>query len=370
MLRPMTSPDPAPTRAQALAALGLGSAAMIVIGLQPLLLGMIVDERIALHAALAEMLAMGTGVAACALLLKPASLRAWAGGASAVCVAAGLGVMVGEPASVIPLRLLAGLAGGVLVWITVGTIARQARPEPWAAAFFLIQSAGQVFAAALAASLGTPGALALGAGLSALGLVFALLCPPALEDLGRPSRAPPPKGWIALAALLLYFAGNSTLWFQMRPLATVQGLGQLSGAVILVTLAAQMLGAMAAIALAERLRRRTLFLIVVVLGLTALILLARSPPAPLFIAAFGLAAFAALLLGASLFGILNAADPSRRAGAISPAAQFLAAAFGPTVGLLGLGPQSGLGAAALLFVGAWVCAFMSLPHAAASRDSV
>jgi DHA1 family inner membrane transport protein len=365
----MTTSDLAPGRAPALAALGLGSAAMIVIGLQPLLLSEIVDHQTALLAAIAEMLALAVGVALCALLLKPANLRAWAGGASAVCVAAGLGLLAHEPASVIPLRILAGLAGGVLIWITVGTIARQARPEPWAAAFFLIQSAGQVFAAAVAVALGPFGALGLAAGLSALGLAFALFCPPSLSELGRPSRAPSPKGWIALTALLLYFAGNSSLWFQMRPLATVQGLGEISGTVVLVTLAAQMVGAMAAIALAERLRRRTLFVIVVATGLAALWLLNSGPPAPLFIAAFGLAAFAALLLGASLFGILGAADPSRRAAAISPTAQFLAAAFGPIAGLLGLGPQPGLGVTALLLVAAWVCAFMSLPHVAASRGS-
>lgn len=359
----MTSPVD-PSRAQALAALGLGSAAMIVIGLQPLLLGEIVDHQTAVLAAIAEMLALAVGVAVCALLLKPTNLRAWAGGASAVCVVAGLGLLAHEPASVIPLRVLAGLAGGVLIWITVGTIARQSRPEPWAAAFFLIQSAGQVFAAALAVALGPFGALALAAALSALGIGLALLCPPTLSNLGRLSLAPSPKGWIALAALLLYFAGNSSLWFQMRPLATIQGLGQLSGAVILVTLAAQMVGAMAAIALAERLRRRTLFVIVVATGLGALWLLNSSPSAPLFIAAFGLAAFAALLLGASLFGILNAADPSRRAAAISPAAQFLAAAFGPIAGLLGLPPQPAIGLTALLFVAAWICAFMSLPHVA------
>lgn len=359
----MTSPVD-PSRAQALAALGLGSAAMIVIGLQPLLLGEIVDHQTALLAAIAEMMALAVAVVLCALLLKPTNLRAWAGGASAVCVAAGLGLMSHEAAAVIPLRILAGLAGGVLIWITVGTIARQARPEPWAAAFFLIQSAGQVFAAAMAVALGPSGALLLAAGLSTLGIGLAFLCPPTLTELGRPSRAPSAKGWIALAALLLYFAGNSSLWFQMRPLSTIQGLGQLSGTIILVTLAAQMVGAMAAIALADRLRRRTLFVIVVATGLTALWLLNSRPPAPAFIAAFGLAAFAALLLGASLFGILNAADPSRRAGAISPAAQFTAAAFGPIAGLGGLGPQDGLGVSALLFVAAWICAFMSLPHVA------
>lgn len=362
-------------RAAALAALAMGALAMIVTGLQPLLLSELADAgrlspTLVHPAAILDMLCLAASVAACALFLTPRDLPRRGAVAALLCVAAGLGALVARDGQVLALRAVGGLAGGVLIWVTVGMIARQARPEPWAAAFFLSQSVGQVLAAGLVASLLSPrfgpaGGVALAAGLSALAGLCALAGPVALPDLDRGpgGRLPGRRGLIALGALLLYFAGNAALWFQMRPLAAARGLEEITGTIVLVTLVAQMLGAMAALALAERLSRRRLFALVVALALTAIGLLATGPPAPLFIAGFGLAAFAALLLGASLFGVLNAADPTRRAGAVSPSAQFCAAALGPLIGAgaaSAAGPSAALAVAAALALASLACAGLSL----------
>jgi hypothetical protein len=368
----MTAMDAAVSdRRPALAALALGSLAMIVTGLQPLLLSALADSG-RLHAglvhpvAIVELLAMALSVALCALLLKPRRLNLWAAGAATGCVLAGLAALVARDGQVFALRGVGGLAGGVLVWITVGMIARQARPEPWAAAFFLIQSAGQVFAAALANALGPMGGVMFAAGLSGLCLLVAPLLAPAMEDLARASkRAPDRRGLLGLAALFLYFAANAALWFRMSDLAAAQGLGAVSGLVVLITLGAQMLGAMAAVSLAGRLSLRRLFAVVVASLLLVCAVIAARPPAPLFVAAFGLLAFAALLLGASLFGVLHGADPSRRAGAVSPAAQFLAAALGPlaamaVTSLIGL--SAVLALSPILALAALACAHLSLPR--------
>lgn len=365
-------------RRPALAALAPGSLAMIVTGLQPLLLSELAGAGRLSHdlihpAAILDLLAMALGVTVCALALRPERLRLWAAGAAAVCALVGLALLVAHDGQILALRGLGGLAGGVLVWITVGMIARQARPEPWAAAFFLIQSAGQVFAAGFANALGLQGGLLFAAALSGLCLIVAPLLTPAMDDLAKAGRRHPDRrGLLALTALFLYFAANSALWFKMRDLAAVQGLEAVSGLVVLTTLGAQMIGAMAAVSLAGKLGLRRLFALVVLCLLIACAALAFRPPAPVFVAAFGLLAFAALLLGASLFGVLNGADPSRRAAAISPTAQFLAAALGPLAGA-GVADLAGLMAilalSPVLALAALACAHLSLPtDAPASRD--
>ena len=365
----MTDPT-APAKRTALAALALGSLAMIVTGLQPLLLSELAEagrlSRDLVHpVAIAELLAMALGVGVCALLLNPQRLSLWAAGGAVVCVAAGLGALVARDYQFFALRSVGGLAGGVLVWITVGMIARKPRPEPWAAAFFLIQSAGQVFAAAFASALGPTGGVVFAACLSGLCLLVAPMLSPAMQDLARAGgRRPDRRGLLGLMALFLYFAANSALWFKMRDLASAQGLEAVSGLVVLTTLGAQMLGAMAAVSLAGKLSLRRLFGLVVLCLILACAVLALRPPAPLFVAAFGLLAFAALLLGASLFGFLHGADPSRRAGAVSPAAQFLAAALGPLAGVA-VADLAGLSAvlalSPLLALTALACAHLSLP---------
>ncbi len=361
-----------------LAALALGSLAMIVTGLQPLLLSELagagrLSPDLVHPAAIVELLAMTVSVALSAVLLKPHRLNRWAAGAAVVCLLVGLGALIARDGQFLALRGLGGLAGGVLVWITVGMIARQPRPEPWAAAFFLIQSAGQVFAAALANALGPHGGVLFAAGLSGLCLLIAPLLSTAMEDLAQAGRrAPDSRGLLGLIALFLYFAANAALWFKMRDLAAAQGLEAVSGLVVLITLGAQMLGAMAAVSLAGRLSLRRLFALVVACLLLACAVLAFQPPAPLFVAAFGLLAFAALLLGASLFGVLHGADPSRRAGAVSPAAQFLAAALGPLAGMAVtslMGLSAVLALSPLLALAALACAHLSLPKGApASPD--
>ncbi|MBX3480464.1 MAG: hypothetical protein KF842_08685 [Caulobacter sp.] len=363
-------------RARAYPALAMGSLAMMVTGLQPLLLGELAEigrlPRALVHpAAIIDMLCMAASVAACALFVRPSALQRWAGAAAVGCVLVGLGALAARDGQFLALRAVGGLFGGVLIWITVGMIARQPRPEPWAATFFLAQSAGQVILAGVVVSLlaprfGPAGGVLLSAALSGLAGLCAVAGPASLPDVQRPAggRRPDRRGMIALAALFLYFTGNAALWFHMRPLAEAEGLGQISGTIVVVTLAAQMVGAMAALALAERISRLALFALVVALATGACLVLAMHPPAPLFILAYAIAAFAALLLGASLFSLLNAADPSRRSAALSPAAQFSAAALGPLAGMALTGvvaPFAALAVSAACVLTSLACAWISLP---------
>ncbi len=374
----------APPRRQAVAVIALGSLAMVVASLQPLLLSELAGAGrlpigLVLPAALAETLAMAATVAICGLLLKPEHLRRAGIAAALVSLLACLAGLWARDMTFLPLRAVGGAAGGVLVWITIGMLARRARAEAWAAGFFLAQSAGQVFASALVAAglaprFGPGGGVILAAALAGLAAVTALAIPRAYPDLRQPlgGRLPVRRGLVTLAALFLYFAGAGAVWNQMGPLAQAQGLTGVSGMVVLVTLGAQMAGAVIAMEGAERIGRRTLFAGVSLLTLASYGLLALKPAAPLFVAAYGVAALCGLVLGASLFSLLNAADPSRRAAAVSASAQLAAAALGPMAGMALaalLGPRGGLlAAAALVVLSLAVQAWRPRPDGSASPD--
>ena len=86
----------------------------------------------------------------------------------------------------------------------------------------------------------------------------------------------------------------------------------------------------------------------------------------------GRARFADFVRHLDRIGVLNAADPSRRAGAVSPSAQFLAAALGPLAAMAVsalAGPSAVLTLSPLLALAALACAHLSLPRGGpASRD--
>lgn len=354
-----------PPRLRAIVAVVLGSTTMVASSLQSLLLGELADAgqfpaSLIQPAGIAAMLAMGLSVAVCGLFLPPRHLRTKAAGAALVLLLTALAGIWVRGEALIPLRVLAGLAGGVTLWITVGLIARLARPEPWAAAFFMIQAAGQVFAAGLFASLILP-SLGAAAGpvvlavLAGIGLAASLALPSALPDLADQAgrRGPSRQGLVGLMALFLYFAGSGAAWFHMRPIAADLGLSSWVGLVGLAVLVAQMLGALLSLALAERIPRRGLMVAVCLATIGAYGLLALGPPSLVFLGAYALAGLAGLVLGASLFSVLQAFDPSRRAGAISATAQLLAAGLGPLAGMTlagPLGPRGALLAAILLIL--------------------
>lgn len=382
----MTAIEPAPpfepTRPQAWAAVLAGSAAMIVTGLQPLLLSeMAYIGRLSpalIHpAAVIDMLAMAGAIALFAFRVPPRDLPRIGLAAGAVAALVCLAGLFASGWLFLPLRAVGGFAGGVLVWITIGMIARREHSEPWAAAFFMVQAVGQVLAAAFAAmvvmqAMGRPAGMTFAAVIAALGGLAALAAPTAYPDLAREptGRRPGPRGWMALAALFFYFAGVATAWFHMRPLAAAQGVPA-TEPVVLAVLVAQMVGVMIALALARRVGPVALFIGVSAVTLASYILLALSPGPMLFLVGFALAAAASLTLGASLFTFLQSADPSRRSGGVSALAQLTAASLGPMLGMLWaerMGPTGALMVAGGLIIAGLGCLASLLARPKAPRQ--
>jgi DHA1 family inner membrane transport protein len=328
---------------QSAAVLVLGVVALLVTGIQPILLGALAQAgRLDVHqigrAAMAELLAMGLGTVALGAWLDGRHLR-WVAVVSAL-VLAGMDllgpVLGGEPA--VLARGVAGLAEGALLWITIGLIVRQAVPERWAAVFFGAQTAVQLAAAtALSAGWVPGGSLVGGFGLLVVAALVAvgagLIIPPAFPALPRNAegqRLPDRQGWIALAATAVYVAGGAAVWIYMGPLASQGGLNpSIAGLAVSASLAGQVFGAVLANLLAGRIGFRLVIPIAAVFSLIAYATLSLSPGALAFAACFAVSGLAGNAIAPYLAPMIIEADPTRRAAVLSGGAQLLGSAFGP-----------------------------------------
>ena len=191
----------------AAAAIGVGVNSLLVIGVLPILLGALADEHRLTAAGIGrtatlELLAMGVSTALAGMFLTPTRLKAIGVAACVVLAMADLASLAGHGLGMMGLRAAAGAAEGVLLWITVGMIARTVTPERWAGVFFTAQTLAQL-GLALALALwvmprfGANGGFAALAVASLMGIVPALLAPSRYAPLAKPpgeSGAPPPRG--------------------------------------------------------------------------------------------------------------------------------------------------------------------------------
>ncbi|MDQ0466600.1 MFS family permease [Caulobacter ginsengisoli] len=328
---------------QSVAVLTLGVVALLVTGIQPILLGALAEAgRLDVHqigrAAMAELLAMGLGTVALGAWLDGRHLR-WVAVTSGLALAgldlAGL-KLAGEMAVIA--RGLAGLAEGALLWVTIGMIVRQATPERWAAIFFAAQTVVQLaVASALTAGWIPGGSLAGGFGVLVAAALLAvgagLFIPHAFPTLPRNAegqRLPDLKGWVALLATLVYVAGGTAVWIYLQPLAAQAGLGEgVVGTAVGASLGGQVFGAVVANLLAGRLGFRIIIPIGGTLALACFAVLATDPGAAIFVACFAVSGFAGMAMTPYLAPMIIEADPTRRAAVLSGGAQLLGAALGP-----------------------------------------
>jgi hypothetical protein len=361
---------------QAGAAIGVGINSLLVIGVMPILLGALADEhRLTAagigQAATVELLAMGVATALAGLLLEPRRLKAIGAAASLALAVADLASLWGAGAGLMGLRAAAGAAEGVLLWITVGMIARTVTPERWAGVFFTAQTLAQLGLAVVLAlwvmpRFGANGAFAALAVASLLGVAPALLAPSRYAPLTKApgeSGAPPLRGWIALIATLVYVSAAGAVSVYLQPLAHQAGLGAgVARTALWTSLAAQVAGGASATFLAGKVRYFTVILIASATYVAVWHIYSLHGPAWLFVAANAAAGYATLFLGPFLVPFTIEADPSRRAAMQSGAAQLLGGAMGPLLASLVVGERTVHGVlwlgAALLLTGLGVVAWL------------
>jgi len=327
----------------AAAALALGVVSLLLAGVLPAVLGALADEHrlsasgIGLTATF-EALSMGLSTAAAGLWLPPKRLRLIGAAASVALAAADFSSMQAHFAGVMVIRSLAGIPEGVLLWITIGMIARTATPERWAGIFFTALTSAQLVTSVLFGQWVLPvfnadggfAGLAI-ASLAGVAIAFALPSSYApLADNAEPSGMPPPRGLFALFATLVYIGAASTVGIYLQPLAQEAGLSvDVARNAISVSLAAQIAGGAAATAVAGHVRYFTVFVLSTAAVLATWAAFLVHPPAWLFLAANALGGFVGILVAAFLVPMTIEADPTRRAAVLSGSTQVLAGALGP-----------------------------------------
>lgn len=330
---------------QAGAAIAVGVISLILAGELGILFGGLAELHrlsaagIGMTAAL-EALSMGVTTGLAGVFIKPRRLR-WLGvGASLALTVADLAVTrVSGDMAILIVRGLAGIPEGLLLWITIGMIARTELPERWSAVFFTALTAAQlgvaaIFSMGFLARFGPDGGFVFVAALCLSGVVISLFVPDRYAPLPHEAEAlggaPPLRGWIALLATLIFVASTGAVGIYLVPLAHQAHLTTLVAQnAISFSLAAQIPGSALATVVAGRVRYFTIFVIGTMVALATWAIYGFTAPAWLFIAATTAQGFVGIFVTPFLVPMTIDADPSRRAAVQSGAAQLLGGAFGP-----------------------------------------
>jgi len=327
---------------QAAAALALGVVSLLMAGVLPALYGALGEEG-RLHAAqfgltaTFEGLVMGLVTAAAGILLPPRHLKWIAAGACVALAACNL-VSVGgaQGTSIMVARTAAGVPEGILLWITIGMIARTRVPERWAGIFFTVLTAGQMIYAfgfewLLPRFHANGGFIALALG-GLAGIAAAVFVAPSFAPLAgdEPNGMPPRRGLFAIFATLIYIAATATTGVYLEPLAVQAGLtADVANRAVSISLAAQIAGGLAATAMAGHVRYFTVFIASSAVMLAGWAVFLLHPPAWAFVTVNAAGGFVGILVSAFLVPMLIEADPSRKAAVLGGSTQVLAGALGP-----------------------------------------
>jgi len=337
-----------PSRANIASALTIGTIALLVIGVQPILLGTMVEARNATLSgvgiiAMCEIVALGLGIVVCDALMSLSHLR-FVGIAAALFVAA-LDVattFVTGDAHLAVVRSAAGLGEGALMWVTTCIIVRSQVPDRIAGIFLVTQALAQAALAAIFAGLVVPragwhGGFVMLAAVSlvpciAIAWLPARLAPLAAQTLDK-------FRWSVTAALplavaVLQLAAIGAIWAYLEPLGKRAGFGAQAAQTLTAGVQLmQVLGGTTA-SLAVRFPGKVRTLVVGALALAAIPFAMHGLPAAatlrftLLCASFG---FVWMFLMPFHVSLAFLADPTGRAAMLIPAMQLLGSALGPLV---------------------------------------
>jgi hypothetical protein len=334
---------PAIPPVQAACIISMGVIALLMAGVMPAIFGALADAGRLTEAniglcATSEGLMMGISAALSGIFLQTERLPL-----KGICAAVAFAVIniVSIPLENLPLvavRALAGIPEGIMIWITVGMIARSEVPERWAGVFFTALVSGQLalaflFAVYVIPHFGAAGGFVTLAIVAAIGAGIASRLPQRYAHL-QPGQSiegvPPPLGCAALAATLVYTAPAAAVAVYMQPLAHQAGLSaDVARTTLWLSLAAQVAGGSIATALAGRIHYMAIFTFSAISLILVWATMEFHPPAWLFIAANMWGGLVTVLYGPFLVPLTIEADPSRRAAMQSASTQVLAGALGP-----------------------------------------
>lgn len=344
-------PQDAPVRMTTrhlVAALAIGTLAVLMIGLQPILLGELVERQVVSLegvglVAMGEIVGLGLGILLGDALLPWSRLRQTALASAVLVMALDLATSRAHgDGPMLAVRAAAGLAEGVLVWGSTGVIVRSADPARLGGVFFVTQTVAQAAVGALLANAVLPRG-GWQAGFAALAVLTALALPLAFVQPARLQPLAPPAvsgfRWTAgtilpLVMVFLQLSAIGAFWAYLEPLGKSAGLdARAAQTLISGVLVMQVLGGLAATLGVRRLP------LLPVLATGSLLLAAfalASQAGNAWSFAFACAAFGLVWLFLFPFqiGLSFRADASGRLAMLVPAAQLLGSAFGPLVASL------------------------------------
>ena len=338
-----------PSRRQTIAALTLGSVALMILGLQPLLLGELVAHgSISLGGvgvvAMGEIIALGVGVIVANTLLSPARLPGITMAAAVLLAVLDLvTTRLNGDVEFLVVRALAGLVAGVLVWVTTSVIVRTAAPDRLAAVYLVSQSLSQAAVAAFLATVivpgaGWPGGFAVLAALSGAVIFLAPALRPGLTTLTSSESSLPPRSAatvVTFGVILAQMGAIGALWAYLDPLGRGIGLtGTQVGTLISAVLVLQVAGGSTAAWVVRRLGAPDVLMGASVVLVSLALGLHGRPAALLFCTLCGLFGFVWLFLMPFQVRLAFAADPAGRVAVLVPALQLLGSAFGPLLSSL------------------------------------
>lgn len=332
-------------RMQVTAAVIIAAISVTAPGLQPMLLGaLLAAGKIGAHAlglaATVEALGVVVSTALIGAILRPRRLRL-------VTMLALLAVMVANvltitlpPSAIIPLRGLAGLGNGLLVGAFLSLAARSRNPTSLYATLFML-NASVVFLLSMTLGafaidrLGPSSGYMILTGIYAALLLAARLVPDehaALPGSGR-TALPPGNGVLGLCAVILFFAGVMAFWVYAVPLGTQIGIPADSmQLVVAISTGVQIVGGMAAIALATKLTGFRVVVMTSLAGSVAIFLTMTSNSLFVWVPALLTLAFCWTFGGPFHAAFLIGADPTRRGAVFVGTAQLFGTAIGPLLG--------------------------------------
>ena len=337
---------PRPAASGITAVLLIGTVGMMMCGVQPVLLGTLVIEGRLTAAGLgwtttAEFLTLGIGIMAAGAWFRPRHLRSRAALAAFIVTIADTAIVTESGWEIIANRAIAGMAEGVLVWLTICMIARSSMPARWAAVFLTMQNVSQfAFAAILPATVmerfGANGGFVALATTALLALVLAPLVPASFVELPTAERTSSGSSRHSLAAMaslvsvFLIAAFSIGLFVYIGPLATQAHLdGKTMGFAVSAVLAASTAGSSIAAVLAKKMHYFPIFVACLIVNAAVLAIFAAMPGALVFIAASAVFGFFWLFFLPFQVPLVIESDPTRRIAVVTPGAQLLGGATGP-----------------------------------------
>lgn len=369
-------------------ALAIGSVALLIAGIQPLLLGALAHaERLSVSeiglAAMVELLTLGIACGIAAARFNSNKVRSITFAAGLAHAAVNLACIPLGGLSLVAMRGLSGVLEGVMLWTAISMIMRSRSPERYTGLFVILQALMQALAAA-ALSVAMLPAFGLSGSFIMLAIISAMAAGLAL--VGHTQYQPLPKGealagatgltgLAGLMSLFLFMAFSVGLWVYLEPLAVHAGMtGEAAANLIALTLVAQLAGGVAATVIGGRWSPFRTLLIGGCLNLGVAVTFAASPSQTTFVLAAMAFGFLWIFLMPFQTQFLIRIDPSRRAAMQIGTAQLLGCAFGPLVASL-LVTDDSIGQTPALFavfmlLSQLVVAGLALRHRSAASSSL